>query len=89
MEALKSKKGKWIGVSFQCKNLKRLQYVYGPLKLESAQEDYCHIVIFEGSPYQGHETKQYFSYDNQQRGSQSNSRANQTKMARQGGAETL
>ena len=34
--SLKSKKGKWIGVSFQCKNLKRLQYVHGPSKLESA-----------------------------------------------------
>ena len=46
------------------------------------------IKLRHHTPYQGHETKQYFSYDNQQRGSQSNSGA-KTKMARQGGAETL
>ena len=86
MEVSKSKKGKWIGVSFQCKNLKKFQYVHGLSKLKSAQEDYYYIVIFEGSPYQSHETGQYYSYDNQQRGSQSNL-GDQTKMARQGGAK--
>ena len=86
MEASKSKKGKWIGVSNQCKNLKKFQYVHWLSKLKSAQEDYCYIVIFEGSPFQSRKMGQYYSYDNQQRGSQSNSR-DQTKMARQGGVK--
>ena len=56
---------------------------------QDLEEDYCYTVIFEGSFYPAfrHEKELYYIDDNQQSGSQFNSRTYKTKMAKQGGAE--
>ena len=78
----------WCIISMQ--ESKRLQYFQG-FELESVEEGYCYIVIFQGSLYQAfkHAKEWYYSYDNwkSQGGIQSDLGAYYNQMTRQDGAE--